>query len=271
MKNFLAIAAFALAVSLFYTGIGQVLPQLENRPPAQIKIGEAVAPDDLVTAGAGIFEANCVQCHKIGQPGGRCPDLGGIGSRAKERAQAAHDKDDLEYLLQSMCDPGAYLVPGYGNIMPSQAKSMSPGQMLAAVAFLQDQGGAVTVNLADRAAADAVLQAAGCPTSAGGSAPAAPVAAAPVGAPEQAFTTFGCAGCHSIDQDVQLVGPSLKAVGRRLDQGQLYESLLDPDAVVAPGFTAGMMKATLDGNGFYERMKPEDYRALVLWLASHKG
>jgi cytochrome c2 len=272
MKNFLAIAAFALAVSLFYTGIGQILPQLENRPPASIKVGETVSPDDLVTAGAGVFEANCAQCHKIGQPGGRCPDLGGVGQRAGDRAKEAHDKNDLEYLLQSMCDPGHYVVAGFGNIMPAQAKLLSPGQLLAAAAFLQDQGGTVTVNLSDRAASDAALSEASCPTSAGAAAPAAPVAAAaPVGPPEQIFTTFGCSGCHSIDKDVQIVGPSLMAVGKRLEEGKIYESVLDPDAVVAPGFTKGMMKATLSSNGFYDRMKPEDYRALVQWLASHKG
>jgi len=31
------------------------------------------------------------------------------------------------------------------------------------------------------------------------------------------------------------------------------------------------MKQTLDGNGFYKKMTPADYQALVDWLAANKG
>ena len=55
---------------------------------------------------------------------------------------------------------------------------------------------------------------------------------------------------------------------------QLYESLLDPDGTMAAGdppYDKGVMKSTLDGNGFYTDMTPGDYQALVDWLAGKKG
>jgi cytochrome c2 len=276
MKNFVTIGIFTLLVSLFYTAVGQVLPQLPSIPPQELKLGEKLSADDLVAAGAGVFDANCLQCHKIGRTD-RCPDLAGMGLRAKERAAVrgpvgGRTLDDVDFLLESLCRPGDYLTPGYEaqNIMPPQGKQLTGGQMIGVTAFLQDQGGAVTVSLADARAAEERLARFGCVAGAGGAA-AAPVAAAPVGSPEQVFTTFGCGGCHFLDRPDKSVGPSLADVGKRLDRGALYESLLTPDASLAAGFPGGLMKATLDGNGFYERMTPADYKALVDWLAGHRG
>ena len=86
--------------------------------------------------------------------------------------------------------------------------------------------------------------------------------------------TFGCIACHQLAAPVRTLGPALNDIGTRLSTSEIYESILDPDAVMAEGdppYPPGVMKATLDGNGFYERMTAEDYRALVEWLATHKG
>ena len=281
MKHFLYIAAFALAISLFYTAVGHVLPQLESRPPKTVELVEtaaqAMTADELVETGAGVFEANCAQCHKIGRAD-RCPDMAGMGARAHERAAArppagGKKLDDVDYLIESICQPGNHLVEGYANIMPPQGKVLSAGQMIAVVAFMQDQGGTVTVTNA-REAALPRLTAFGCVSGEGGGAAAAPVAKEPIGPPEQVFTAFGCVGCHALDKPDRGLGPSLQDVGKRLDTGKLYEALLAPDATMAPGdppYPAGLMKATLEGNGFYERMTPADYKALVDWLAGHGG
>lgn len=276
MKNFVYITLFTVAVSLFYTGVGQVLPQLESRPPVEVRVGEQLSTEALIEAGVGVFEANCVQCHAIGGAPGRCPDLGGMGRTADDRArERGPGFTGLDYLVEALCDPGAHLVDGYANIMPPQGKLLSGGQMLAVSAFLQDQGGTVTVNLADVEAATAVLDRFNCVSGGAGAGGGGPVAAggaapAPVGSPEQAWTTFGCNGCHALDAPTRLLGPSLQGIGQRLSRAELYESLLDPDGTMAtgdPAYPAGLMKGTLDGNGFYERMTPADYQALVAWLA----
>ena len=276
MKNFLAIAGFAIFVSLFYTLVGNMLPQLESKAPPSLKLGQDMSADDLVAAGSSVFDANCAQCHKIGGAS-RCPDLAGMGQRAHERAaQRSKDTgkafDDLDYLHEAICEPGNWLVPEFGNIMPPQGKILSPGQIVAVTAFLQDQGGEVKASLTGPDV-EKDLAEFGCLTGAGGG--AAPAAEAkPAGTPDEIWVTFGCGACHALDKPDRLIGPSLQDVGKRLDKGQIYEAILNPDATIAQGdppYPPGMMSATLKGNGFYDRMKPGDYQALVDWLAGHHG
>lgn len=59
----------------------------------------------------------------------------------------------------------------------------------------------------------------------------------------------GCITCHSLDEDVVLVGPSLFGLGGRAgdqvpglsDAEYVRQSILDPDAFVVEGFGAGLM------------------------------
>ena len=277
MKDFIQIALFTAVISLVYTGVGQLLPQIENRPPADVKLGSKVSPDELAVAGAAVFETVCVQCHKLGESG-RAPDLSGIGMRAQgravERKQATGKAfTDVDYLLEAVCKPGDYIVDGFGNIMPPQDKALSGGQILAVVAFLQNLGGEASVQGTD---VDPVKRF--CKVGGGGGAaagePAKEAAAGgggSAGTPEAVFGKFGCSGCHSIDSDEKKIGPALFGVGKRLTKGAIYESILSPDAKIAEGFSAGVMKKTLDGNGFYQQMTPADYQGLVDWLAKNKG
>jgi cytochrome c2 len=269
VKQTLSIAAFTVVVSFLYTGVGQLVPQLENRPPPEVKAGTNISPDTLAEAGAGVFEANCVQCHKLGESG-RGPDLASLGGiargRAAERSAGGKPYTDVEYIVESLCKPGDYLVKGFGNIMPPQGKALSGGQILAVTAFLQNLGGTASVKGTDTA----VLDRFGCVQAAEGGGAAPAVAAKPVGAPQDSFAEFGCATCHSIADPSRKLGPSLQGVGKRLGKGGIYEKLLNPNASVSvgdPPYEKGLMKKTLDGNGFYDRMKPSDYQGLVDWLA----
>ena len=60
----------------------------------------------------------------------------------------------------------------------------------------------------------------------------------------------GCITCHSLQEGITLVGPSLAAVASPVpgvsDADYLRESILDPDAFVAEGFSAGQMPAGWD-------------------------
>ncbi len=274
MKHFLLILAFTAIVSLMYTGVAQLLPQLENHPPIKVELGSNIGPEDLSAAGSGVFEANCVACHKLDEVG-RGPALGTVGriavERAKERAEATGKSfSDMDYLVEALCKPGDYLVEGFGNIMPPQGKSLSGGQILATVAFLQDLGGAASVKGTDVEPVERF----NCVSTSIASGGGAVAEAEPVGSPTEVLNSFGCTGCHSIDSNVRLMGPALMDVGARLSKGELYESILAPDASMTPGdpaYPASVMKATLDGNGFYERMTPSDYQALVDHLSGLKG
>ena len=53
------------------------------------------------------------------------------------------------------------------------------------------------------------------------------------------FTTYACAGCHSLD-GAKLVGPTLKGIASRSDDAFLRQSILEPTAVVTKGFEPSM-------------------------------
>jgi cbb3-type cytochrome oxidase cytochrome c subunit len=82
---------------------------------------------------------------------------------------------------------------------------------------------------------------------------------------------WGCGACHSLDSPTRLVGPSLWDVGARQDDNFIRESILKPDAVVAEGFPPSLMKLTLDGTGFYQKLAIQDLNTLVDFLASLRG
>jgi cytochrome c553 len=53
----------------------------------------------------------------------------------------------------------------------------------------------------------------------------------------------GCVTCHSQEEGVTLVGPSHAGLASRsdVDEAFLRQSIMEPDAVVTEGFTAGVM------------------------------
>jgi len=58
---------------------------------------------------------------------------------------------------------------------------------------------------------------------------------------EELFVTNGCNGCHSIDDDSVLVGPSLKGISAKRDTQYLMDAIATPDKDVPEGFSAGIM------------------------------
>lgn len=85
----------------------------------------------------GIHEAPpCVSCHQTVEGGGFSlgPNLAGIVNRATTRTSAMTVED---YLRASILEPGAYLVPGYRNIMyPDYAAHLSAQDVADLIAFL---------------------------------------------------------------------------------------------------------------------------------------
>ncbi|RMG94312.1 MAG: cytochrome c [Chloroflexi bacterium] len=83
----------------------------------------------------------------------------------------------------------------------------------------------------------------------------------------------GCITCHSLEEGVQLVGPSHAGVATRAETAVpgmsaeefLRESIIDPDAHVAEGFTPGIMYPNY-GNELSE----QDINDLVAFLLTLK-
>src|SRR5262249_60888144 len=97
-------------------------------------------------------------------------------------------------------------------------------------------------------------------------------AGAPIGGSgKELVREGGCIVCHKFDGPEKLVGPSLWDFGARKDANYIRESILEPDAVVVEGFPPGLMKGTLDGQGFYQKLSLQDLNTIVNYLASLKG
>ncbi|RMG68634.1 MAG: cytochrome c [Calditrichaeota bacterium] len=268
MRTTIKIFLFTVAVSLFYTYVGHMVPQKEFHPPMTIELRADLTPAELAEIGRQIVagKGTCLTCHTIGaDKPGRFPDLGGIGARAAHRKPGY---SDVDYLAESLYRPNAYIVPGFAPGMPQVNKppiGLTDQEILAVIAYLQSLGGTPTVTLKTKlkwAGETATQETA--PAPAGGTEGAG-------GGPQALFTKYLCTTCHKLDAPGKLVGPSLYDVGSRLSKGEIYEAIMDPDATVAPGFPPGIMSATLKANKFYQKVTPAELKAMVDYLASLKG
>jgi mono/diheme cytochrome c family protein len=88
---------------------------------------------------------------------------------------------------------------------------------------------------------------------------------------EELVKLAGCIACHKVDGPESLVGPSLWDIGSRQDQAYIRESILEPDKVPVPGFPPGVMKATLTGTDFYQKISVAGLERMVDYLSSLKG
>jgi len=84
----------------------------------------------------------------------------------------------------------------------------------------------------------------------------------------------GCRLCHSLEPGVRLVGPSLygiaTAAAERVPglsaEEYLYQSIVEPDAYVVPGYPAGTMPPDAR-----ERLTEEQIQDLVAFLLTLTG
>ncbi len=266
MKNAVTIFIFTILVTSFYWYVGQQVPQKITYPPKELEIRPDLTTEEMVKIGEEIVngKGTCQSCH--GLPGGRFPDLHQVGAVAGSRKPGM---SDVDYLAESLYDPNKFIVPGFLKGMPTISKppiALNDDEILTVIAYLQSQGGTPTVTMQTRHVHYGEAPAA----AAGAKAAAAPPAAESLDGPG-IFSKYACATCHSVDTPDRLVGPSLYDVGKRLSRAEIAESILEPDAKIAPGFPAGVMSATLKGGKFYDQVTIKNLNTLVDYLASLKG
>jgi len=176
----LRIAALAIATTAFYTYVGQLVPQKEVHPPAEVVMNKDMKPEEMAKVGREIMDGKglCFTCHTIGKKGPlRFPDLEGIATRAGNRVPGL---SDVEYMAQSMYEPNHYIVPGFNPGMPVISKppiGLTDDEILAVIAYLQTLGGKTTVTMQTKLqwqAGGGGDAAAGSPAGGETAAPAAP-------------------------------------------------------------------------------------------------
>src|SRR5262245_14894789 len=89
----------------------------------------------------------------------------------------------------------------------------------------------------------------------------------------QLFEIYECTTCHRLTTPHRLIGPSLWKIGERASAAFIRTSILDPDAVVAPGYPAGVMHARLQELGFYTDIarQPAILERLVAYLTGQEA
>ncbi|MFN2420935.1 MAG: c-type cytochrome [Gemmatimonadota bacterium] len=263
----LRIGAVVLGTIGLYTLVANTIPQIESEVPEELSFTGEITPEQLIEAGQELYEGagGCTACHGLGT---RAPNLlagqateGPIGARCAQRVQGMACK---EYLYQSMTEPNEHVVEGFQPIMPDMRRTLSNEQIWALIAYLESQGGEVTVTAAD------ISRTAEAPPPGGAAAGGAPAGSAPGSAttdPMALFQEFGCLACHKLGDQGQVVGPPFDGIGARRDAAYIRRSILDPATDVPEGFEqlAGVMP-----RDFGQRMTAAQLESIVQFLSEQR-
>ncbi len=257
---------FALLVMGVYTYYANSIPQIESKPPEEILLEEEkTSPEQLARIGEQIFKGKgtCEICHRIGQVGARAPDLAGVGARAAARKPGV---SATTYLVESLVNPGAYVVEGFPPIMPQVDRppiGLNRSELWAMVAFLQSLGGTVDVKLHD------IPETAGVQVAGGG----APVAELKLpGDPKAGQAVFmgkgACVACHKAGAiGASPVGPDLSLIARIQTPEYIMAKILDPAGMgTVAGYPPNVMPQTLG-----QMLTAKEYVDLVSFLLTLRG
>ncbi len=256
--TFLRVIAFSLALLGFYAIFAHTLPQVEPDLSEPVEVStEGLDMAGMISLGEDLFsgKGTCTLCHN-GM--GRAPDTleMDLAATFPERladasysgiAAGGEGPAAVEaYLRESMLDPSAFVVAGFGKKGTNDSESpmpvvdaapieLTPVEMNAVIAFLQDRAG-VTPTVPLPSAEDTPLDEA--PVSAEGmiEAPETDVMAA--------LDKFSCAACHDLDDSGADLGPPLGGITNRMDRTELMGAILDPNAEIAAGYDEGLMPDT---------------------------
>ncbi len=201
-------------------------------------------PDALVAAGRDLFtgdRAPCLKCHSLGEdPKARCPNLEGLGERAASRKSGLAA---AEYLVESLYDPNAFVVPGFPRNQMTPVNrppmSLSHDDIAAVLAFLNTLGGRT-----DEGFLRAVREAQE-PWRSGQRRPGAssgdrtvPVLAGDPGRGLEAYRKHECGKCHRIGRDGADTCPDLTRIGSSQTADYVLESIIAPNAVIVRGYAS---------------------------------
>lgn len=260
------VGVFSLLVMGIYTYYANSIPQIQSEPPEEISLEEGkVTPEQLARIGEQIFKAKgtCAICHRVGQVGARAPDLAGVGARASARKPGV---SATAYLVESLLNPGAYVVEGFPKIMPKIDRppiGLNRSEIWAVVAFLESLGGTVDVKLQD------------IPETAGAQAvgEGAPVAELKLpGDPKAGQAVFmgkgGCIACHKAGAiGASPLGPDLSQIARIQTPEYIMAKILNPAGMgTVAGYPPNLMPPT-----FGQVLTAKEYVDVVSFLLSLKG
>ena len=277
-KSGLSVVVFVLAVLWLFIYMGDVVTEVSGGAVAQAPV-VGVSPE----AGESIYfgKGKCSTCHSVGDQGSaiRGPNHGvnaqfgsPMGQRAEERAQERSKKTGrpfaaTDYLIESIADPGAYVVSGYKNEMPFVYKppiALKPDEVKAVILYLQSLGGEVDLNAIKLP--KQIRDAAEAPEIA----PWQPYLIGDAETGEELFfdeeSNAGCARCHTANGKGGDVGPELTTVAGTRTAKFIVESVLQPSKVIASGYEPYLVE-TKDGRYLTGVLKEKNEQGVSLITA----
>ena len=81
--------------------------------------------------------AGCLSCHAVDGKGKIGPNFRGLFGSTVPLEGGTSVTADEEFLRESITDPGAKVVKGYPNVMPTYKASMPPDDVRAVVEYLK--------------------------------------------------------------------------------------------------------------------------------------
>ena len=250
LRTFLKIFVFVVAVVGIYAYVGQLVPQFEEHPPKKRVIAVETDREELAAIGQELLrgKGGCLICHKDSETGNiRGPDLRQAAGAAANRKPGVNAE---AYLLESLREPAAFLVPGYPNMMPSALKppaNLTPAEVKAVVAHLQVLGGTeptvvVTAEDVEQSKLSAKAGHRG----------------------RELMDQHGCTACHKVEGEGGEIAPDLTQAGGRFEPEAILRKLTDPAAWTTQGFEAGIMPSFAE--------TPEgDLQEIVAYLSGLAG
>ena len=257
LRTNLKILLTVIGTLAVYTAVANMIPQVQSEVPEETAIGADVTPEQLAAIGQELYEGagGCTVCHGLGT---RAPDLlGVIGQVCGDRREGLECK---EYILQSLTEPSSFVVEGFQPIMPDLRRTLSEPEIWALVAFLQSQGGRVTVTAADIPLAEVSAAGEQAIGDGGGA------AAAAVTDPVELLRMNACFACHQLGEEGVALGPTFETIGTR-DAEYIRRSILLPNADTAQGFEA--VAGTMPAN-FGDQLTAAQLETIVRFLSSQR-
>ena len=156
------------------------------------------------------------------------------------------------------------MIDGFQPIMPDMRRILSEAEIWALVAFLQSQGGEITVTAADVPSDGAGGDAAAGGGTGGASGPGIDTA---VTDPVELLRASTCLACHQLGEEGVALGPRLDEMAGRLDPEYIRRSILLPNADTAEGFeeVAGTMPMN-----FGDQLSAGQLETIVRFLAGER-
>ncbi len=249
----IGLTLFTLLLTLSFTLSMHLLPQVrgtfDDRP--EVVDLEGMDMDAFIEWGEELYHGrgSCPLCHN---DMGRAPDIAvmDMATTSLERISASNyggSASTIEgYLRESMVEPSAYVVPGYGKKGSGDTISQMPvigrepivlnnSEMDAIIAYLQDKDGAeITVSLPSQPKTPSELEVVAVE-------PAPMAIPTPPKTGAEVAQIYGCPACHTMLGSSSPIGPPLDQLNGRLTREQLRQGIIRPDATISPGFSAGVM------------------------------